>query len=970
MGAGSLPQTGFEAVIRGVAQYARNAGILAAANTAVATSIHGVTGAAGNSPRALARMSYILGRLQFVAISTAAALATISAPVIFAAQFEEQLSRIAGLTETPKTAIEGLRKQILALSRELAISPVDLAAGAYFILSSGIKSTATAMEVLRLAARASTAGLGETATIARALTGIMNSYGLATSDAQKLTDQFVATVKLGSGEAQAYAQTIGTVVPLAAQLGVEFEHVGGILATLTNAGIETHTAITDLKGIFTQLISPSKQSLELFEALGINIVDFRKELDENATKALLHLVEAAHGSVAVLGALFPDVRGLTGILAAFSNQAEAVVSNVDGVTNSVGDADLAFEAAADTVSHKFRVALNNIRLSLTELGHTLLPTATRAIEAVDRHIQEFVERLKRSNVQEELRGWIPAIREIGAVFLDIGRAIGEFFRILQENRAAFIGIVTALAIGLAVFNPGGALLVGLGLTITALTFLRTENEGVSASFLEAKIRVLEFTRALIQAAKVASRIALDVAGAIVGGALGSAFGPPGIVVGAAAGVAAAEALQLSSNKLDTALEAINKELGQTNTALFELGQQKLADEILKSIGQGAFDAAFAIKLYGGQLSAAQAQQIAFSTVDTPGTLRDIARAAAEAGVSVAEFTRQMILSIDVQRTFASAWANTVAISGLSIPPDVQGAIDQLRDLDAALQPPGADNIDDWEAWGQALVDSLSGTAEKAKNPFEDLVKAEQVQEIILEAANMGRITWADVARLWDLGAHEAAQDFARFLRGEISEIGRSIDESFRAIALKWMDSIEAGILDGTLDVLDALNFLENGMIDAARSIVEGLAQQAEQMAEQWQILIDAMTAGLVTIQQVERLFAIGAPGAALEFLRALAGKPGPVTEAIARFRPPSPFRGFQGGGFIPPGPPVPAMLHGPEVIVPLSNIAAMTALSEALRGFTGGIGGGGFRNYGNMNINAGNDGGNRVLRSMTRALGI
>src|SRR3990167_8793653 len=58
-------------------------------------------------PRRLARAAYFLGRMQFVIISTVAALALAGAPVIFAAKFEEQMARIAGLTDTPKEAIAG-----------------------------------------------------------------------------------------------------------------------------------------------------------------------------------------------------------------------------------------------------------------------------------------------------------------------------------------------------------------------------------------------------------------------------------------------------------------------------------------------------------------------------------------------------------------------------------------------------------------------------------------------------------------------------------------------------------------------------------------------------------------------------------------------------------------------------------------------------------------------------------------------
>ena len=261
-------------------------------------------------------------------------------------------------------------------------------------------------------------------------------------------------------------------------------------------------------------------------------------------------------------------------------------------------------------------------------------------------------------------------------------------------------------------------------------------------------------------------------------------------------------------------------------------------------------------------------------------------------------------------------------------------------------------------------------AGREENPFAEFVKEEQIQEIIRRVAETGKASWSDVARLWELGAKDAAEDFSNFMQGEISKVGVDIDQSFRAIALKWMDSVEVGILSGTLDVLDALNFLEQGMVDAARSIVEGLAAQADSMAEQWQILIAVLTEGAATIQQVNRLFQLGATESALELLRFMTGKPSVLTGAVAAFSQSmlrERFPGFQRGGFIPAGPPVPAMLHGPEVIVPLGNTMGLRGIEQALRGL--GMGGGGFRNYGSVNIHA-SERESALLRSMTRALGV
>ena len=270
------------------------------------------------------------------------------------------------------------------------------------------------------------------------------------------------------------------------------------------------------------------------------------------------------------------------------------------------------------------------------------------------------------------------------------------------------------------------------------------------------------------------------------------------------------------------------------------------------------------------------------------------------------------------------------------------------------------------------IPPIPGAGGAEVNPFEQFVQQAQIREIILKAGMEGQIAWQEVARLWSLGAKEAAQQFANVLLNQMGKTSQQIGEEFRNLAIKWLDGVERGILEGTVDVLDAIEFLEHGMVDAARSIVDSLEQESRNIAEQWQILVEAIEQGFVTLTEVKRLFELGAPEAALEFLRALVGRPSIVGEAIRRhpmleWR--GPPRNLDQGAFIPPGPPVPALLHGPEVVVPLGNITALTALQRALSGFTGGSGGA-FRNYGHVNVYAAGDADTRLMRTMIRALGV
>ena len=109
-------------------------------------------------------------------------------------------------------------------------------------------------------------------------------------------------------------------------------------------------------------------------------------------------------------------------------------------------------------------------------------------------------------------------------------------------------------------------------------------------------------------------------------------------------------------------------------------------------------------------------------------------------------------------------------------------------------------------------------------------------------------------------------------------------------------------------------------------------------------------------------------------LRTLVGGDTGLSEAIDRAQrqyvlPMFPTYGMQEGGYVPAGRTVSAMLHGPELVVPLgANTTALHSLAAALQGMPGGAEG--FRNYGSVNVYADTDRDTQAMRGISRALGV
>ena len=294
--------------------------------------------------------------------------------------YEHQLAVIRALTGATKEDTDTLKVSIREMQKTLPKSAAELGAGAYFILSSGIKDVATATKVLELSAKASTIGLGETGVVASVLTSIMNAYQLKAKDAAKATDTLVNIVKFGKGEPTEFAQSLGRVIPIAAQMGIEFEQVGAVLATLTNTGLDVAESVTALRGIMVQILKPTDEAREKFAELGFDVVAFRRELDENFIGAMASLSRTVGEDEEAWATLFPEVRGMIGVMAAFSNQLPQTEENLAGITGGVGALDQGFKEVSDTTEFKTQKAMNDLNVQLQELGADVLPAVVVGLQ--------------------------------------------------------------------------------------------------------------------------------------------------------------------------------------------------------------------------------------------------------------------------------------------------------------------------------------------------------------------------------------------------------------------------------------------------------------------------------------------------------------------------------------------------------------------------------------------------------------
>lgn len=354
--------------------------------------------------------------------------------------FEQEMSAVKAISGATEDEFQRLTDAAMKMGAETKFSAKESAQALEYMGMAGWKSDemiAGLPGVMNLAA-ASGEDLGRVSDI---VTDAMTSFKLAASDATMFSDVLAATATSSNTNVGKMGYTFQYVAPLAGALGYTIQDTALAIGAMADAGIKGEQAGTSLRALLTRLASPTKDSAEAMQTLGLSITD-------------------SAGNMRPLRDILVDIRnGFKQLTPAEQAQVASALAGQEAMSGFLGivnESDDKFNSLADSIDNSAGAAKKMADIRLDNLAGDL--------EYLSGDWDAFTMSLMKGNTSNGLRDFVKeadkllsdfsgVVEEHGLGTRSVLSLIGEGIKDLKDKFLAFDGIGSVLA--------GGALAFGL-----------------------------------------------------------------------------------------------------------------------------------------------------------------------------------------------------------------------------------------------------------------------------------------------------------------------------------------------------------------------------------------------------------------------------------------------------------------------------------------------------------------------------
>jgi len=315
--------------------------------------------------------SFVAGQLlvrSFMAVTSAIKQATKES-----IEFRLSIAEIQTIGGDLHMTNDEISASVLRLSDALGKSAQDVAEGLYQVLSNQVVDAADAISFLETAEKLAIVTHSATSDAVDALSSVMNSYGLAASEADRVSASLFKTVELGRLRMADIANILGRVTPLTAEMGVKWEEAAAAIATMTRQGVRADTAVTQLRAIMQKIIKPTDDMTALFRKWGVADGPAAIKAFGGLHGLLQKMSKETGGNSTEMAKYFRRVRAIVGVMGTMTNEGKDLISTLEEITEETDAMTKAWEAFVKTDAQQLTIKFTEIWNALLRIGEVIQP---------------------------------------------------------------------------------------------------------------------------------------------------------------------------------------------------------------------------------------------------------------------------------------------------------------------------------------------------------------------------------------------------------------------------------------------------------------------------------------------------------------------------------------------------------------------------------------------------------------------
>jgi len=308
--------------------------------------------------------------------------------------FRIKLAEIQTIGRSLGMSTSQLSSEVLDLAAALGKSQEDVAEGLYQTLSNQVVKASEATGFLIEAEKLSVVTAAETKDAVNALSSVMNSYGMAASEAGHVSDTLFKTVELGRLRLADMASIIGRVTPMTAKMGIAWEEVAASIAVMTRQGVRADTAITQLRAVVQKILKPTKEMKRLFHEWGVRDGKEAIQTFGGLTGVLKKLSQETGGSSSEMARYFRRVRAIVGVMGIMSSEGDLVAKTMEEIKNSTGAASEAFKEFEKMDAFQIKKSYQELKNAILEVATAFQPLISATLQAT----AAFADNIKMASI--------------------------------------------------------------------------------------------------------------------------------------------------------------------------------------------------------------------------------------------------------------------------------------------------------------------------------------------------------------------------------------------------------------------------------------------------------------------------------------------------------------------------------------------------------------------------------------------